>query len=651
MVAPKNTSPTRRPVVSNSHDARGAPYVSREEPSRYLVPASSRPHGREHHQRHYSATKADADRLSASSRPSGRPKGEYHQAGGYNPRPHTDSRPSVKDDDYSYTGPREQFARDMQARPPPSRDAYPRRERPLSIMEVPSDFKAPPSARRGDMGPPASTRPLERLDRPDDRRLSTRPLYEEPERGDLPSRRHSVRAPAPVVHQLRDEGYASARDDADFRSKPRRERIEEEDPLPKARPREPDRGYEREREYSREPPRETPREVLREPVRDSMREPPREALREPVRESPRDLPREAERDRDRERDNYARDRDRDYDRERERDRPRPHDKVKHADDRREVRSRENSPDRAGMGKGIAAGLGGAAVAGLAGAAFKGSSKPEEGSDSETRKERRHKKHKHRDRADPSPDPRELDHSERRAPPADDRAYDDRLQVATNKRDDSASESYEDENHRHRHRRRKHRDKDGQDPAAPVDARAAPTEVGRPDRELAEGDDVGRSRRRHERGMSRSREPEPEELERRTISPGEDEDDRPRRVLLVEPEERERVKPRGILKAPRTMPFPEDPNPTREGVAPLKDPGKEGGVPTGARWTKISRVLVNPEALEKAHERFEERDDYVIVLRVVTREEIEKFASKTRELRRKYLDMIPTVKEEPDRTIS
>ncbi len=71
---------------------------------------------------------------------------------------------------------------------------------------------------------------------------------------------------------------------------------------------------------------------------------------------------------------------------------------------------------------------------------------------------------------------------------------------------------------------------------------------------------------------------------------------------------------------------------------MKEAGKDG-VPTNARWTKISRVLVNPEALEQSHERFEERDDYVIVLRVVTKEEIEKLATKTREIRgmspRKY----------------
>lgn len=59
-----------------------------------------------------------------------------------------------------------------------------------------------------------------------------------------------------------------------------------------------------------------------------------------------------------------------------------------------------------------------------------------------------------------------------------------------------------------------------------------------------------------------------------------------------------------------------------------------GIPPGARWTKIDRRLVNPEALEAAHERFEERLDCVIVLRVLTKEEIQKLADRTREIRGK-----------------
>lgn len=89
-------------------------------------------------------------------------------------------------------------------------------------------------------------------------------------------------------------------------------------------------------------------------------------------------------------------------------------------------------------------------------------------------------------------------------------------------------------------------------------------------------------------------------------------------------------PKGILKQPRDK-FPEEPNPVREGVAPLKDAHKKG-IPPGARWTKIDRRLVNPAALEACHERFEERETCVIVLRVLTKEEIQAFAAKTQEIR-------------------
>lgn len=89
-------------------------------------------------------------------------------------------------------------------------------------------------------------------------------------------------------------------------------------------------------------------------------------------------------------------------------------------------------------------------------------------------------------------------------------------------------------------------------------------------------------------------------------------------------------PRGILKTP-TDKFPEEPNPVREGVAPLKDAHKKG-IPPGARWTKIDRRLVNPAALEAGRERFEERSDYVIVLRVLSKEEIQAYAVKTQEIR-------------------
>ncbi|KAL4912145.1 hypothetical protein BDW62DRAFT_195332 [Aspergillus aurantiobrunneus] len=88
--------------------------------------------------------------------------------------------------------------------------------------------------------------------------------------------------------------------------------------------------------------------------------------------------------------------------------------------------------------------------------------------------------------------------------------------------------------------------------------------------------------------------------------------------------------KGILRPPREK-FPEEPNPVREGVVPLEDSQKKD-IPPGARWTKIDRRLVNPAALEDGKERFEERKDYVIVLRVLTKEEIQAYAVKTQEIR-------------------
>lgn len=107
----------------------------------------------------------------------------------------------------------------------------------------------------------------------------------------------------------------------------------------------------------------------------------------------------------------------------------------------------------------------------------------------------------------------------------------------------------------------------------------------------------------------------------------------RQVRVVSPS-RESPPPeppiKGILRPPRPS-FPEDPAPVREGVAPLKGAGKKG-IPANARWTKIDRRLVNPEALERGKERFEENPDSVIVLRVLTKEEIQSYAAETARIR-------------------
>lgn len=117
-------------------------------------------------------------------------------------------------------------------------------------------------------------------------------------------------------------------------------------------------------------------------------------------------------------------------------------------------------------------------------------------------------------------------------------------------------------------------------------------------------------------------------------PSPDSKDDLRKLITVDPPtaKEPEAAPKGILKPPRQR-FPEEPNPVREGVAPLKDAHKKG-IPPGARWTKIDRRLVNPAALEAGNERFEERSEYVIVLRVLTKEEIQAYAVKTQEIRGK-----------------
>jgi hypothetical protein len=103
------------------------------------------------------------------------------------------------------------------------------------------------------------------------------------------------------------------------------------------------------------------------------------------------------------------------------------------------------------------------------------------------------------------------------------------------------------------------------------------------------------------------------------------------VQIVAPPKEPLPQPKGILRRP-TAKFPEDPEPIREGVAPHKSVMKGKDIPPNARWTKIDRKLVNPQALEEAKERFEERLDCVIVLRVLTKQDIQKLADRTKEIR-------------------
>ncbi|KAK4501026.1 hypothetical protein PRZ48_006832 [Zasmidium cellare] len=96
---------------------------------------------------------------------------------------------------------------------------------------------------------------------------------------------------------------------------------------------------------------------------------------------------------------------------------------------------------------------------------------------------------------------------------------------------------------------------------------------------------------------------------------------------VESKESSNVK--GILKKP-TEALPENADAEAKNVEIAKRPKKD--IPPGARWTKIERRLVTPEVLEEAGEHFEERMDFLIVMRVLTKEEIQALTDRTREVR-------------------
>ncbi|KAL1860068.1 palmitoyltransferase pfa5 [Paecilomyces lecythidis] len=146
---------------------------------------------------------------------------------------------------------------------------------------------------------------------------------------------------------------------------------------------------------------------------------------------------------------------------------------------------------------------------------------------------------------------------------------------------------------------------------------------------SETDSSDNQRMRRARRRNRDSRHSDESITRETSQESQDRQKKPVAVDTAAPKEPE-APPKGILKRPRER-FPEEPTTVREGVAPLKD-AQKNGIPPGARWTKIDRRLVNPAALEAGHERFEERAEYVIVLRVLTKEEIQAYAVKTQEIR-------------------
>ena len=613
---PGVSSPPRRSVaLSNQYERPRSP-LQRLPPQayasdRHLQPGPSNS-GR-YHQRTHSATPNDMDRLTVA-RSDGRERSSNYRSEPPRPRDHPRASVVLSDQGYSYTGPREQFARDVQHRD------QARRERPQSVIQIPgSDANS-----RREMGPPSATsRHYDRLDGLDRNRLSVRPREDSDQdrHSDVPERRHSVR---PVVHQSRDDRYPSEKDEYDDRRSNRRPRDYVDD-----------RDHHKSRDLGRPDDREQRRDKDQGGYADDVRRRPRSRDISPEHasssKSSRLRPEDGKRSQ----------------RSRETSLDRGHRgsvSKTGADPRRPPRSRDTSPERSHVGQGLAAaGPGGLAAAGIANGLSKSSKDKVEISDDEDRKERRRRRKK---RYDDGP----IDENDDLAPRQRDLLLDEQDPTLRNRRPENPENGPPDpedgHGHRHRRRRRKHRD----DPDAPGPDHPSESSSDQPQTLALRGARRGSRRDPDESDSDRPRLIEGvgaaaavAGMESRTLSPGDEEDERPRRVQLVEPVKDKDMalaapKPKGILKPSRVQPFPEDPNPVREGVAPLNAAGKEG-VAADARWTKINRQLVNPEALKKANERFEERDDYVIVLRVLTPEDIEKLSESTREIRGKEFSTV------------
>ena len=252
----------------------------------------------------------------------------------------------------------------------------------------------------------------------------------------------------------------------------------------------------------------------------------------------------------------------------------------------------------------------------------GDERPRHYVDRDATRDRDDRKKESRDKADAALDP---DEEYRR------RVQQESERSGKGSRDHDNSDSEREERRRRRERERHERDRDGRDRAGERDGARLPPPPPKSSgtKDIANEDpSQSRHKERSNSVLDAGIVQEPNSLA--LIEPTTDRDGS--RVRIVSPPRDSPPPVKSILRRP-TEKFPEDPNPIREGVAPLKDAKKSKDVPPGARWTKIDRRLVNPEALKEAKERFEERMDCVIVLRVLTKEDIQKLADRTDEIRR------------------
>ena len=683
VVAP--SSPNRpRPVITSSIDRPSSPLTKpvrvRQDEGYYLQPATTSSR-REHH-RNYSVPSTDAGRLVPVDRDA-RSRGErggYRSSGigggrsGYNLDQPLVRQPEFREDRapvYDFNERREQMYRDTAPRPRPRRDSYNAggRERPMSMIGL-EDYLPPRiSQSNREAGPPVTTRGFDSIGRAgsvrDPRSGVSRAevVAKDHARDDYDIQPRKAR-PQVALHQSPVDAHSlAARDDRDYDA--RHPKLAPRDPYsePKARdpyieprtrdpyvdskPRDPYVEPRARDPYIDPKPRDPYVESKpRDPYPDTK---PRDPYVEPKNRDPYDDPREGAHDGRSRRHRHHRDHHRDTEHNDNRD----HNRESRREERHEEKRDQGDSGR--VGDAAVLGAAGLAATGLAAESIRQHRSHRDAAESI----RQHRSHREKD-YDAQDKTRDTDK--------------DRLGVSQDhveRNSVRAEASDEDRKERHRRRRREREERRAREEEELRKAREIPPRdedqrLREPDglpiprdpalREQASYERPSNDRRpSHERHASYERREDPSrrshgrrhhyahtqdkdsysESSSSSSSDTDSFDSRPRTVRVVTPTEEPvepKEPPKSILRPPREK-FPEDPAPIREGVAPLKDAGKKG-IPPNARWTKIDRKLVNPEALDLGNERYEERTDYVIVLRVLTKEEIEQYALKTQEIRGK-----------------
>ena len=598
-----------RPVISSAADNVPSPYKSRphEDESYYITPGSS---SQNHHHRHFSAGGEDNNRYLDINRDRRPEKGGYRSSGpSKGSLDYSKNLPQIReprdshdrDYGYEYTNKEEQVYRDTEPRLRSRRGSDMGRERPYSIAGI-EDFQK----KSREAGPPVSMRGFSKIE-PNG---TVRHEYRVPRENDPPSREHSlVRGSREdrdsrlrpsrglvAVHQENNDGYSSNVED---RNRDRHHKHRRDESVEKKK------GWAAPRHYDERRFEERSRVHARSDSEDRV---PRAHRHRDISE---DRYRPSTHSRRHEREDDVEDRERKYREEPRKEEfrkeefrkeePRKEELRKEKHDKHDKYEKNEKHDHRKLAEGLGIGAAGVAATGLVAEAIK-----------------------HRHDKDASDDENEKDGQEK---PRRRRRHKDPDQEISARGEETDDDRRERRRRRRREREeRENRERADEEPGALKDsAQYADQErsAKKPEDHADSGEEsTRRSRRRHRRERKNSGDSSSDETALKNKERS--------RVRVVSPPKELEKKPKSILRPP-TQKFPEDPAPVREGVAPLKDAGKKG-VPVNARWTKVDRRLVNPEALEAGNERYEERADYVIVLRVLSREEIEQYAEITQELR-------------------